>query len=293
MQLGPQGVRDPEDILLDRRQHAGYLVVAVVLGHVILISAQVNARPDTSVLENVTIGLLAEAQRLMTSARDHVADAWSGYVGLRNVHAQNEALTGAVAELELQLQVQRALAQRARSLQELLELRRRVELPTASARVIAADATPYFRTLIVDRGTGDKVRADAAVIAPRGVVGRVVGTPGPRASRVQLLIDRNAAAGARVERTRASGVVMGSDDETSLRMEYVLNLEDVRVGDRIVTSGTDGIYPSGFAIGTVTHVAPGTGLYQTIRVDPVVEFSRLEDVLVVVIGDQPPSKGSE
>ena len=280
---------------MKRRQRTGYLVLAVVLGHVILISAQVNARRDTSLLENVTVGVLTEAQRLMTSARDHVVDAWSGYVDLRDVHAQNEALSGAVAELELRLQEQRALAQRARSLQELLELRQRVELPTASAHVIASDATPYFRTLTVDRGTGDRVRADSAVFASRGVVGRIIGTPGPRASRVQLLIDRNAAAGARIERTRASGVVMGSDDETSLRMEYVSNLEDVRMGDRIVTSGTDGIYPSGFAIGTVTHVAPGTGLYQTIRVDPVVEFSRLEDVLIVVTAApaQPRSTESE
>ena len=151
-----------------------------------------------------------------------------------------------------------------------------------SARVIAADATPYFLTLTVDRGTEDGIRSDLAVLAPTGVVGRVVGQPAARAARVQLLIDRNAAAGALIERTRASGVVMGEDDETSLRMEYVSNLETVWVGDRIVTSGIDGIYPKGFAIGTVTDIAPGVGLYQTIQIAPAVDFSQLEDVLVVM-----------
>ncbi len=267
---------------MDQRQRTGYLVLAVVLGHVILISAQVNAGPRTSVLENVTFGVFAELQRLLTSGRDGVANAWSGYIGLRGLHVENRALTGTVAELELALQEQRALAKRAEGLERLLEMRAAVALPTASARVIATDATPYFRTLTLDRGTDDGVYADAAVIASTGVVGRIVGTPGRRASRVQLLIDRNAAAGARLERTRASGVVMGGDDETALRMEYVSNLQDVRVGDRIVTSGTDGIYPRGFAIGSVTDVAPGVGLYLVIGVDPVVEFSKMEQVLVVV-----------
>ena len=271
--------------MLNRRQRTGYLVLAVVLGHVILISAQVNARPGTSVLENVTFGLFAEVQRLATSAGGGVVGVWRGYVGLRGLRAENEALSQDVAALQLQLQEQRAIAQHTERLERLLEFRRRLPLPTVSARVIAADATPYFLTLTVDRGVRDGVRADMAVLAPTGIVGRIVGQPGPRAARVQLLIDRNAAAGAIIERTRDSGVVMGSEDETLLRMEYVSNLDTVLVGDRIVTSGIDGIYPKGFAIGTVTDVAPGVGLYQTIRVEPAVKFSRLEEVLVVMTGE--------
>ena len=273
--------------MLDRRQRTGYLVLAVVLGHVILISVQVNAGPGTSVLENVTFGVFSEVQRIMTSARDGVVNVWSGYVGLRDLHVENEALSAHVADLQLRLQEQRALARRAQSLQKILELREIVELSTVSARVIASDATPYFRTITVDRGTRDGLRAHLAVIAPNGVVGRVVGTPGTRAARIQLLVDRNAAAGALIERTRASGVVMGSDDEMSLRMEYVSNLENVQVGDRVVTSGIDGIYPPGFAIGVVSRVAPGTGLYQTIGIDPVVEFAKLADVLVVTTDEVP------
>lgn len=271
---------------MDHRQRTGYLVLAVVLGHVILISAQVNAGSRTSVLENVTFGAFAELQRLLTTGRDGVANTWSGYIGLRGLYAENETLNGTVAGLELALQEQRALARRAEGLERLLEMRSAVTLPTATARVIAADATPYFRTLTLDRGADDGVHTDAAVLAPAGVVGRIMGTPGRRAARVQLLIDRNAAAGARLERSRASGVVVGSDDEATLRMEYVSNLEDVRVGDRIVTSGTDGIYPRGFAIGRVAEVSPGVGLYLSISVDPVVDFPKLEEVLVVV-GTEP------
>jgi len=270
------------EIVMDRRQRTGYLVLAIVLAHVILISAQVNAAPGTSVLQSVTFGVFSEVQRWVTSARDGVFDVWSGYVGLRGVREDNLRLNVEISDLQLELQEQRALANQTRSLERLLKLRETVALPTLSARVIAADSTPYFRTLTVDRGRDNGVRTDLAVIAPAGVVGRVVGDPGPRAAQVQLLIDRNAAAGALVERTRASGVVVGTDDSALLMMEYVSNLEDVRVGDEVVTSGIDGIYPKGFRIGKVTNVEEGVGLYQVIHVEPIVDFSQLEDVLVVL-----------
>ena len=274
---------------MDRRQRTGCLVLAVVLAHVILISAQVNAEPGASVLETVTFGAFAEVQRLLTSGLDNVVGLWSGYVGLRDVREENVELSREIADLRFELQTQRALAQQSRSLERLLELRQTVELPTLSARVIATDATPYFRTLTIDRGRQDDVRPDLAVLAPDGVVGRVVGSPGPRAAQVQLLIDRNAAAGAMIERTRASGVIVGTDDSTLLQLEYVSNLEDVQVGDEIVTSGIDGIYPKGFRIGVVTQVAEGIGLYQLIQVSPVVEFSQIEDVLVVLDAQVIPS----
>lgn len=267
---------------MDNRQRTGYLVIAVVIGQVILISAQVNGRSGASILESVTFGTLTEVQRFVTSGVVGLRDVWTGYVQLRDVRKENAVLRQDVASLELRLQEERAFARRARSLEQLLDLREVVELRTVGARIIAADATPWFRTITVDRGSGDGVRSDLAVIAPKGVVGRVVGLPGVRASKVQLLIDRNAAAGALIERTRAAGVVVGSDDETALRMEYVSNLEEVHMGDAVITSGIDGIYPKGFVIGSVGAVWRGSGLYKVIRVDPVVDFTQLEDVLIVM-----------
>jgi len=256
--------------------------MAVILAHVILISTQVNAKPGANFLTTGTFGVFAEVQRLLTSGFDNVMGLWSGYVGLRDVREQNVELNREVVALTFELQTQRALAQQTRSLERLLELRQTVALSTLSARAIATDATPYFRTLTIDRGWQDGVYSDLAVIASNGVVGRVVGSPGPRAAKIQLLIDRNAAAGALIERTRVSGVVVGTDDSRRLQLEYVSNLEDVQVGDEIVTSGIDGIYPKGFRIGVVTQVADGIGLYQLIQISPVVEFSQIEDVLVVL-----------
>ena len=119
-----------------------------------------------------------------------------------------------------------------------------------------------------------------AVIAPAGVVGRVV-VPSASAAKVQLLIDRNAAVGALIERSRAQGLVVGQGDEW-LRMEYVSEVADVASGDLVVTSGIDGIYPKGFIIGLVVTVEKSGGAYRRIVVKPAVDFSSIEEVLVVL-----------
>ena len=262
-----------------RRQRAGYLVLSVLVAHLALISAQVDTSPGTSVLHAATFGLLAEAQRLVSSTVAAGRDLWDGYIALHDAHQEKAALQETVAHLELRLQSQDALVQQAHSLERLLELDRAVELMTLSARIIGVDATPWFRTVTVDRGVRDGVRPELAVIAPGGVVGRVIGAPGMRAARVQLIVDRNAAAGVLIERTRVPGVVVG--EGSALRMDYVSNLEGVQVGDVVVTSGADGIYPYGLTVGTVTSVEHGPGLYKSIGVEPAIEFSRMEHVLIV------------
>ncbi len=269
---------------MGKTNRAAYVVVAVLIGHVVLISAQVTMLPGTRLLEGIAFGTLAEGQRLVAGTVGAVQTAWQGYVGLRGVRETNRDLRAEVDQLRLRLQQQHALVEQARGLERLLELRESIDLDTLSARVIGADATPWFRTLTVDRGSSDHVHEDLAVIAPAGVVGRIVGRPGFRVARVHLLIDRNAAAGAMIERTRGPGIVVGLDDLAQLRMDYVSNLEDVKVGDRVVTSGAEGIYPAGFAIGTVAETSRGSGLYRTIRVAPAVDFTRVAQVLIVMDG---------
>jgi rod shape-determining protein MreC len=266
--------------LLDIRERAGYLFLVVTLGHIILISAQVNSRSGVPVLEQVTFGVFAEVQRSMTVVVSGVRHFWSGYVGLRDVREENAELKQQLADVQIQLQQQRALADRSRGLDRLLGLRERLMLNTVAAEVIALGATPDFRTMTIDKGSQQGLKSDMAIIAPAGVVGRVV-VPSLRAAKAQLLIDRNAAAGALIERSRAQGVVVGAGDEL-LRLEYVSEIADVAVGDVVVTSGIDGIFPKGFVIGRVETVERSGRTYRRITVSPAVDFSSLEEVLVVL-----------
>ena len=268
--------------MLDIRRRTGYILLTVLVAQVILISAQVNSDSGVRVIESVTFGVFAEIQRGASGLVTGVRDVWGRYVSLRHVADENLLLKQQVADLQVRLQEQRALARRSESLQALLEFRKAMPLPTLGAEVIAGDATPWFRTLTINRGTADGLDADLAVLAPSGVVGRVVGQPGTNAAKVQLLVDRNAAVGAMIERSRSTGVVTGEPGDPPLRLDYVSNLADVEIGDRVVTSGIEGIYPKGFLIGIVDSVRPGRGLYQEIGVRPVVDFDALEDVLVVM-----------
>ena len=266
--------------ILDIRQRSGYLFLAVILGQVLLISAQVNSRTGVPVLEAITFGIFSEAQRAMSGGVTGMRHGWSGYIGLRHVKTENDDLKRQLAAAQVALQEQRALADRTRGLERLLELRSHLALTTVAAEIIAAAATPDFRTVTIDKGAGDGLRKDMAVIAAAGVVGRVV-VPSVRSARVQLLIDRNAAAGALVERSRAQGVIVGEGDDR-LRLDYVTDAADVVVGDAVVTSGIDGIYPKGFVIGRVEAVEKNGGAYKRITVKPAVDFSGIEEVLVVV-----------
>jgi rod shape-determining protein MreC len=268
--------------LIDIRQRTGYLFLAVLLGHVILISAQVQSKSGVPVLEAVAFGFFAEAQRGTSAVITGVRNVWSGYVGLRGVRSENEILKRQLADTQVALQEQSALADRTRSLEKLLEFRDRTNLQMTAAEIVAAAAAPDFRTVTIDKGTRQGLRPDMAVIAPAGIVGRVV-VPSAGAAMVQLLIDRNAAAGAIVERreSRAQGVVVGTGEDL-LRMEYVSETADVAVGDVVVSSGIDGIYPKGFIIGRVEVVEKSGPSYKQILVRPAVDFSSLEEVLVVL-----------
>jgi rod shape-determining protein MreC len=239
------------------------------------------------VLEAVTFGTFAEVQRAASTVIGGVRASWDDYLALQSVRSDNEQLRREVAQLQVALQQERALAQQSRTLVDLLQLREQVQLDTVAAGVIAGSASPDFRTLTIDKGTADGLRPDMAVMAPAGVVGRII-TPSARAAKVQLLIDRNAAAGAMVERSRAQGVVEGSGGD--LRLNYVSGTADVQSGDVVITSGIDGIYPKGFVIGQIESVERSAGGFGAIVIRPAVDFSSIEAVLVVVT---PPVSGLE
>lgn len=265
----------------DIRQRTGYLFLAIVIGHIILISAQVQSKSGGRVLGEVTFGLFSVAQRGTAGALGGVQHVWHDYVSLRGVKGENDALKREVDSLRVQLHEQQALVDRTTRLQQLLDLRAQVALPTTAASIIGGDATPGLQTITIDKGERDGVKPDMAVIAPAGIVGRVFEKPAAHAARVQLIIGRNAGAGAIIQRSRAGGVIVGGAQDPPLTMEYVSNLADVKVGDLVITAGTDGIYPKGLPIGNVESIDRGA-LYRTIRVRPVVDFSNIEEVLVVI-----------
>jgi rod shape-determining protein MreC len=275
--------------LLDIRQRTGWVFFIVMMAQVLLVSAQVQTRSGVRVIEAVSFGAFSRVQSVTSTGIRGVHDVWTNYSELRGAREENQALRQQLAEMEVRLQEQRALAARTAKLNELLELKTATPLRTIAADVIGGNpnATPGIREITIDRGTADGVQLSMAVIAPQGIVGRIIGYPAAHAARVQLIIDRNAAVGALVERTRVGGMVVGTTSHPPLAMEMVSSLADVKVGDRVVSSGVDGIYPKGYTIGLIETVERGRGRSFDLAVRPAVDFNSLEQVLVVLVPPRP------
>lgn len=279
--------------MLDIRRSTGLLFSLVVVGHVILISAQVQSKSGGRLLETVLFSAFSEVQRGTSGGIGGVRHIWTSYVALRGVKGENDALKKEIDQLRVALQQERAQAQRSTRLRQLLDLRTSVHVPTVAAEVIGGDASPGLHTITIDKGKDAGIRGDLAVISPQGVVGRVLDPVAPHAARVQLLVSRNAGAGVMIERSRAGGVIVGGGGNPPLEMEYVSSLSDVKVGDLVVTAGTDGIYPKGFPVGKVESIERGAGMYRRIGVRPVVDFSSIEEVLVILVPPTPDAAGVE
>ena len=277
--------------VLEFQKRTGYLLVAALLGHLLLISAQVSSPQGVSVLETALFGTLARVQAATAWVTQGVTGVWGNYVALRGHRARADALQQELDRQGVELQHARAQARRTEQLELLLQLQR-TELPaTMAARVIAADPAADFRTVTIDKGHADGVHRDMAVLSPFGIVGRVIDQPAAHEAKVQLIIDRNAGAGAVIERNGTGGVVVGGEGDAPLRMEYVSNLAEVSPGDLVMTSGLDGIYPRGYVIGRIEHAERGSGLYRRILIRPRVDFSSLDTVLLVT-GPQPSAQRS-
>ena len=269
------------------------LLGALVFAHLIAISRQVDTGGGVSLLEHFVFMLLSPVQRTFTGALRGVSGAWGAYVDLRGVHEENSRLRERLRHLETELQKRQLLADEATRLREVLALKQILPLETLVAEVTSRDGMPWFRTMVLNKGLDDGVGLDAPVLSPTGVVGRVIAV-GPRAAKVQILLDRDAGVGVLIERTRVTGVVSGqvgfSDaGATDLAMKYVSSLADVAPGDVVVTSGLDRLFPKGLVVGRVRSVLPGSGLFKEILVAPSAQFDRLEEVLVVRRSVQQPS----
>lgn len=260
------------------------LLVSLVLVHLVAISKQVE-RGGQSLLGQGLFAIVAPVQGLITGSIRAVSGGWSGYVDLRRVHEENRSLQERVRVLESQLQDRQEQAQEAERLREMLQLRKELPLHVLAAEVIVREGVPWSRTITLDKGSADGVRLNAAVISTTGVVGRVIAV-GPHASRVQLILDGQAGVGVRIERSRVTGVLVGQPGMPAsvigdLVMKYVPSLADVVVGDVVVTSGLDHLYPPGLVVGRVRSATRGTGLFKEIVVTPSAQFNTLEEVMVV------------
>lgn len=209
-----------------------------------------------------------------------VANTWWDYVDLRNVREENKHLRREGATLQRRIDQLEEQALETQRLQRLLAVRQTSQAEFLAARVVGKDATNWFKTILLDRGSQEGVRRNLPVLAPDGLVGRVVEVT-PTSAKVQLLTDPVSAVGALIQRTRVTGIVTGNLG-AGARVRYLPLMADVVVGDEMVTSGMGGVFPKGIPIGRISALERRSGaLFQEATIRPAVDLARLEEVLIL------------
>ncbi len=209
-----------------------------------------------------------------------LSDLWSGYVALQDVRQENASLRRELELLRGQNTALREAAASAKRLETLLAFKDRSAFESIAARVIARNATNWYRAVVLDKGDRDGVKLEMGVVTSSGVVGRVVKTT-PHTAIVLLITDPNNAVTGLIQRTRDEGLVEGTPKGQS-RMKYIPLLSQVQEGDAVVTSGLTGGFPRGLAVGVITRIIKSEGeLFQSADVVPEVDFSKLDEVVVI------------
>ena len=229
----------------------------------------------------VAIYFIAPLQEAVTDSIHFARGIWSHYFHLVSVAQENDKLKKRLSRIveknsqynEVELSNQR--------LRNLLNFKETTTTQILAAEVISADPSSWFKSVIIDKGSIDSVERGLPVVIRQGIAGQVVDVSS-RYSKVMLIIDRNSSVDALVQRTRARGIIKGEATGECL-FKYVLRKDDVRVGDKIVASGLDGVFPKGLPIGDVKEVVRrNSGVFQEVRVVPYIDFEKLEEVLVIL-----------
>jgi rod shape-determining protein MreC len=227
------------------------------------------------------IAFAAPFQDLASRAVKGVRETWGNYFSLVSVAEENQRLKQLLGKAAEDSILQRELDLENNRLRDLLVFQRSLPNPAIAAQIIAKDPSAWFNTVIIDKGAADGLRKGLPAVTSRGIAGQVVEVSAHQ-SKLMLIIDRNSAVDALVQRTRSRGIVKGAArDECYL--DYVMHEDDMRVGDGVVSSGFDGVYPKGLLIGSVSAINfQGADFFKEVRVTPSVDFDTLEEVLVIL-----------
>jgi rod shape-determining protein MreC len=278
-------------LALLKRYRELILVAVLLLFPLAVFFAHAKRPAELSRVDRVLLAATAPLEKVVAAVVTGALEAWRGYLALRGSHERAGSLSreNGLLKLEAQeLQQERAENDRLRRLLSLAESEpRRAYL---GARVIGVGLAPAgLQLLTIDKGLDDGLVRGMPVVVADGVVGRIHATAG-RSAEVLLAVDRNSSIAVRVERTRARANVRGLGRPDQCRLDYALRSEDVIEGDLLVTSGTDATFPPGLPVGRATRLQRAAhGLFQEGWVVPVVDPTRLEEVLVITSGARDPS----
>jgi rod shape-determining protein MreC len=268
------------------------VLVAVLFAQVLGLAVQVK-RPDdhTVLLRYWAVSLITPVQESVVHSTSWAQGMWHNYLDLRGVRQQNLALRDEIRQLSLERVRMAEDANQAHRLQALLGFKEQFISQTLPAQVISTTGTDFSRGIYIDKGSNDGVKRDMPVITPQGVIGKIYRVY-PSSSLVLMINDPTSGAGVILEKSRLQGILKGTPSGETV-LENIMSDEKIEIGESVLTSGGDRVFPKGLPIGTVAGVSPGPDVFLRVRVRPAARLDRLEEVLVLTkIDEKEPSMES-
>jgi rod shape-determining protein MreC len=262
------------------RHKSVVLLAGVILLQVVLLAVQIKRDSQGRLLRVWTVGAVSPFERAGARGIGNIRGTWSRYFALQNTSRENEQLKQENDSLKLRLNQLQSKAAEADRLAALLNFRQsQRDVPMLAARVIGTSADSASQTIYLDRGERDGIRRNMGVITPDGVVGKIIESYRDT-SQVLLLTDKDSGVGAMLAESRIQSPV-GGTGEPLLAMKYIPTDDAVNVGEHVVTSGMDRIFPRDLPVGTVAEIKTGRP-FQQVRVRPAANLARLEEVIVLL-----------
>jgi rod shape-determining protein MreC len=256
--------------------------VGILFLQVLGLAVQVKrgSSEDTRLIRIWAVGAVTPFERGLVWIQTGSSNLWHNYFYLRGVRAENRQLKQQIEDMRIKDVRLSEDASQARRLQALLEFKEQFISKTVAAQVIGSSGSDLSRVVYIDKGENAGIKRDMAVITAEGIVGKVL-TVYPSVSQILLLNDQSSGVGALLEKSRLQGVLRGTPNGEVV-LERVMADEQVQVGETVLTSGGDQIFPKGLPVGRVIKVGTGRDLFLNIQVKPSANLSQLEEVLVVV-----------
>ena len=265
------------------------VLVVVLFVQILGLAVQVRRARDkdsepTRLIRVWAVGAVTPLEKTLSWMRTSSGGVWHNYFYLRGVRAENRELKREIEQMRLDQARITQDADQAHRLQALLGFKEKFISQTIAAQVIGGTGSELSRSVYIDKGDRDGIKPDMAVLTRDGIVGKVLHVY--RSTSLVLLIDdQTSGVGSILEKSRLQGILRGTSSGTVV-LEKVMSDETVPVGEQVLTSGGDGVFPKGLNVGTVTKVSAGSDLFLNIHVRPAADLNRLEEVLVVTKVDE-------
>jgi rod shape-determining protein MreC len=256
----------------------------------ILLSLSIGKGREWNPVEKLVIEAIAPFQKIFIETISATKDIWKTYFFLVETRQENYRLKKKIRLLETENSRYQELSLSNQRLQQLLRFQEKITEPILAARVIGWDSSALFKSIIIDRGENDGLKINMPVVNSKGVVGRTVSVS-PNYAQVLLILDQNSAVDGLVQRSRCRGMLKGRG-LNQCYFDYAVKTCDIKRGDTIVTSGLGSAFPKGLSLGTVNNINNSpNNLFNDIIVDLAVDFSKLEEVLVILRSGFVPGAG--